>query len=96
MRLPTERSVDNWFYMLIKYLFNGALALGRVYVHIQRFFLGIIYYIRQVITAPYRAVRTVISFIMQAGRFILGNWVIRTMLLLAAWTAIILNFFVDR
>jgi hypothetical protein len=96
MRMPTERSVDNWFYMLIKYLINGSLAVARVGIHVQRFLLRIGYYCKQVITAPYRAIRAVIAFVIMVGRYILGGWVIRTVLLLAVWTVIVLNFFVER
>ena len=96
MRIPTERSVDNWFYMLIKYLFNGALALIRVGIHVQRFFLRIGHFIRLVVMAPYHACCAVVKAIMDAGRYILGGWLIRTALLLAVWTFILLNFFVER
>jgi len=49
-----------------------------------------------VVMAPYHAFRAVVKAVMDAGRYILGGWLIRTALLLAVWTFILLNFFVER
>lgn len=94
MRMPTERSVDNWFYILIKYVFNSLLAVIRVVIHVQRFILSIWRIIRHIVMMPTHVLAGIFIIIYRSGRYLLGGWLMRTIIILAVWTFILLEFII--
>lgn len=95
MRMPTERSIDHWSYELLRYLLNTSLAVFRVGVYVKRFILWIAYLIQQIVMVVFRWMWAIVTSVIEMGRYILGGWVIRTILLLAIWSVFLLYFFVE-
>jgi hypothetical protein len=92
LRIPKERSVDNWFYGLIKYLVNTALALIAAWYHIKRFFGSIFTAIWRIAITPFSIVMAIMSAFYRTLRTIYHNGAVRILLILAVWTFILVNF----
>ena len=84
--------MDNWFYGLIKYLVNTALALIAAWFHVKRFFGSIFTAIWRIVIAPFSICAAVMGAFYRLLRGIFYNGAVRMLCILVVWTFILVNY----
>ncbi len=90
LRAPRERSADNWFYAMLRYVANGILRIVAVGVAAFRAFCFIWRIGKAVCSIPIHVVAVVVSAVGRPLIWLWRRWIFRTLLALVVWPAVLL------
>ncbi len=91
LRLPSERSADNWFYALLRYLVNGLLGIITLALGIMRGVKFCGRAIHWVFHLPISIVVSIFSVIRWYIAWLWSQWLFSMLLILVVWTGILVH-----